>query len=206
MCARHLTARTDRVTGTPASAVQDGGSAYDFAFADIDGKPIPLSSFRGKVVLVVNTASRCGFRSQYRDLQAVWERYRDRGLVVLGVPSNDFADQEPGTDAQIKSFCEANFDVRFPMTAKVHVSGRNAHPFYRWAARELGFFAKPRWNFHKYLVGPDGRLADWFSTPVSPTSRRVTRAIEVQLSRLGATRARPTVGRAQRSDPAAGRT
>jgi glutathione peroxidase len=158
-------------------------TAYSFEFTSIEGQPLPMKSFNGKTVLIVNTASRCGFTRQYDDLQALWERYRDLGLVVVGVPSNDFGNQEPGTASQIKSFCEVNFDVDFPMTSKVAVKGEDAHPFYRWAAQQLGSSAKPRWNFHKYLISPDGRLVDWFSTPTSPTSKRVLRAIEAQLTK-----------------------
>ena len=160
-------------------------TAHDFDFTSIDGDPLPLSAFAGKAVLVVNTASRCGFTRQYGDLQTVWETYRDRGLVVLGVPSNNFGNQEPGTEAEIKRFCEVNFDVDFPMTEKVAVKGPEAHPFYRWAAEELGANAAPGWNFHKYLVGPDGKLADWFPSPIAPTSTAVTKAIEGQLDRVG---------------------
>lgn len=156
-------------------------SAHAFEFTSIEGEPLPLESFEGKAVLIVNTASRCGFTSQYGDLQAVWEQYRDRGLIVLGVPSNDFGSQEPGTESEIKQFCEVNFSVDFPMTTKVHVKGEAAHPFYRWAAEELSATAKPRWNFHKYLIAPDGSLVDWFATPTSPTSDRVMRTIEAQL-------------------------
>ena len=156
-------------------------TAHSFAFTSIEGQPLPMNSFSGKAVLLVNTASRCGFTRQYNDLQAVWERYRDRGLVVLGVPSNDFGSQEPGTESEIKQFCEVNFNVDFPMTSKVHVRGGEAHPFYRWASQELGSSAKPRWNFHKYLISTDGQLVDWFSTQTSPASERVLRAIEGQL-------------------------
>jgi glutathione peroxidase len=165
----------------PAAAADSAGSAHDFSFTSIEGQALPLSDFKGKVVLLVNTASRCGFTAQYADLQAVWERYRDRGLVVLGVPSNDFGGQEPGSEAQIKEFCEVNFDVDFPLTSKVHVVGKAAHPFYRWAATQFGFAAKPRWNFHKYLIGPDGQLAEWFATTTKPTSSKVIEAIEAQL-------------------------
>lgn len=161
----------------------DTKSAHAFTFTSIEGSPLPLASFEGKTVLVVNTASRCGFTKQYGGLQTVWKRYRDRGLVVLGVPSNDFGNQEPGTAAEIKNFCEVNFDVDFPMADKVHVKGENAHPFYRWAARKLGPNAKPRWNFHKYLIAPDGKLVAWFSTTTSPTSTEVTRTIEKYLVR-----------------------
>lgn len=166
-----------------ASAAGEGvaGTAHDFAFVSIEGEPLPLSDFKGKAVLLVNTASRCGFTPQYSDLQAVWERFREAGLVVLGVPSNDFGGQEPGSEAEIKTFCTVNFDVDFPMTEKVRVTGDRAHPFYLWAANQLGFAAKPRWNFHKYLIGPDGRLVDWFSTPTTPSSDRVTKAIQALL-------------------------
>jgi len=156
-------------------------TAHSFDFMSIEGQPLSMERFSGKAVLLVNTASRCGFTRQYDNLQAVWERYRDRGLVVLGVPSNDFGNQEPGTETEIKQFCGVNFNVDFPLTSKVHVKGDDAHPFYRWANDELGSAAQPRWNFHKYLISPDGQLVDWFSTPTSPTSQRVLRAIEVQL-------------------------
>jgi glutathione peroxidase len=156
-------------------------SAYDFSFTAIDGGALPLSDFKGKAVLVVNTASECGYTPQYKDLQAVWERYRDRGLVVLGVPSNDFGGQEPGTEAEIKRFCERQYAVDFPLTAKVHVTGGEAHPFYQWAAEVAGEAASPRWNFHKYLLGPDGGLAAWFPTKTSPTAKDVTAAIDETL-------------------------
>lgn len=168
----------------PAAAEEGVTTAYSFNFTSIEGEPLPLSAFAGRVVLLVNTASRCGFTPQYSDLQAVWSRYRAAGLVVLGVPSNDFGGQEPGSEAEIKQFCEVNFNVDFPLTSKEHVVGESAHPFYRWAAAELGFVAKPRWNFHKYLIGPDGRLVDWFATTTKPTAQRVIDAIEAQLARL----------------------
>ena len=156
-------------------------NAHGFEFTSIAGKPLPLETFKGKAVLVVNTASLCGFTHQYADLQSIWESYRDRGLVVLGVPSNDFGSQEPGSEAEIKQFCEVNFDVDFPMTAKVHVKGDEAHPFYKWAKQELGALSQPRWNFHKYLIAPDGRLVDWFATTTSPSSEKIVRAIEGHL-------------------------
>ena len=173
--------------GLPAIA-QDRVSAHDFAFTSIEGDPLPLSAFAGKVLLVVNTASLCGFTRQYGDLQEVWSRYRDSGLVVLGVPSNDFGGQEPGSEAEIKNFCEVNFDVDFPLTEKERVAGEGAHPFYAWALGELGPEAGPRWNFHKYLVGPEGRLVGWFPTRTKPTAPEVTEAIEAQLDRLGTDR------------------
>jgi glutathione peroxidase len=166
-----------------AEASMSGKTAYEFSFMSIEGEPLPLSAYCGRAILVVNTASLCGFTRQYGDLQALYEKYRDQGLIVLGVPSNDFGNQEPGEEAEIKSFCEINYGIDFPMTEKTKVTGSRAHPFYKWAAGELGSSAKPRWNFHKYLVGPDGRLVGWFSTSTSPMSGKVIRAVELQLKR-----------------------
>jgi glutathione peroxidase len=157
------------------------GSAHDFDFMSIDGQALPLKGYAGKAVLIVNTASFCGYTDQYRDLKTIWDRYRDRGLIVLGVPSNDFGSQEPGSDSEIKAFCQANYDVDFPLTAKVAVTGAGAHPFYRWARQELGAMRAPSWNFHKYLVGRDGRLITAFETTVRPTASQVQRAIEAAL-------------------------
>jgi len=171
------------VTVSPASAAASDAGAHAFSFTSIEGEPLPLASFAGKTLLVVNTASFCGFTHQYAALQELWERYRDRGLVVVGVPSNDFGGQEPGSESEIKQFCEVNFSVDFPLTTKEHVKGEAAHPFYKWAGRELGPAAGPRWNFHKYLVSPDGRLAGWFPTMMSPTSDEVTAAVEAHLPR-----------------------
>jgi glutathione peroxidase len=156
-------------------------SAYDFSFVSIDGKPLPLAAYRGKAVLVVNTASFCGFTPQYEGLQTLWERYRNKGLIVLGVPSNDFGQQEPGSEKEIKEFCQVNFNVDFPLTRKEKVIGGDAHPFYRWAAAELGEGASPRWNFHKYLIGPSGAIAEVFPSKVEPLSAGLLRAIEANL-------------------------
>ena len=153
-------------------------TAHDFSFTSIDGEPLSLSQFQGKTVLVVNTASFCGFTPQYEGLQALQDRYADKGLVVLGVPSNDFGRQEPGSSAEIKDFCDTNYHITFPLTEKEVVSGDQAHPFYRWARAELGAFAAPKWNFHKYLVGPDGKLVEWFATTTKPGSSGVIQAIE----------------------------
>ncbi|MEM6666158.1 MAG: glutathione peroxidase, partial [Pseudomonadota bacterium] len=130
--------------GEPAHAAnQEPGKAFTFDFRTIDNKPMPLEQFRGKALLVVNTASFCGFTGQYGDLQDVWERYRDDGLVVIGVPSNDFGEQEPGTAEEIKTFCEVNFDIDFPLARKVAVKGADAHPFYAWARETLGAAKAP---------------------------------------------------------------
>ena len=164
--------------------MQGGDSgAHQFSFAGLGGGELPLSAWRGKPVLVVNTASFCGYTPQYRDLEALWQKYRDRGLVVLGVPSNDFGAQEPGTAAEIKDFCESNYAVDFPLAEKVRVVGGSAHPFYRWVAGELGEGGAPRWNFHKYLIGPDGQLAGTWPSQVRPTDAAVMREIEPLLPR-----------------------
>ena len=152
--------------------------AHAFAFASIDGKPLPLDRFRGRPLLVVNTASFCGYTPQYAELEALYERYRDRGLAVLGVPSNDFGAQEPGTAAEIASFCTTRYSVQFPLTEKAHVVGAEAHPFYRWIESELGEGGTPRWNFHKYLIAPDGGLAGAWPSSVKPLALEIVTEIE----------------------------
>lgn len=163
------------LAGTAAAAALDWRA---LALERIDGRPLEGAQLADKVVLVVNTASFCGYTPQYEGLQALWERYRDRGLVVLGIPSNDFGEQEPGSATEIKAFCEVNFKVTFPLTTKQKVRGAGAHPLYRWAAAEGGMLATPRWNFHKLLVGRDGRLIGAFPSAVEPTSAQLTQAIE----------------------------
>lgn len=153
-------------------------SFHDFEFTAIEGQPLPARSFAGKAVLVVNTASFCGYTKQYTGLQALYEKYRDRGLVVLGVPSNDFGQQEPGSESEIKEFCEANFAIDFPMTTKQQVKGAGAHPFYKWAKDQVGVIGSPKWNFHKYLIAPDGALKDWFSTTTAPDAAKLVKAVE----------------------------
>lgn len=156
-------------------------SAHDFSFTAIGGAPLPLARFAGKAVLVVNTASECGFTPQYAGLEELWRRYCARGLVVLGVPSNDFGRQEPGTEEEIAAFCAARYGVDFPLTAKVRVIGGEAHPFYRWIAEEFGEAATPKWNFHKYLVAPDGSLREVWPSKVEPLSKALTDALEAAL-------------------------
>jgi len=157
-------------------------NAHDRSFNTIDGKALPLAEFKGKAVLVVNTASACGFTPQYAGLQKLWEQYRDRGLVVLGVPSNDFGAQEPGDENAIATFCTERFAVDFPMTEKVAVIGGDAHPFYEWIAETLGEDAAPRWNFHKYLIDTSGDLAAMWPSNVEPLSEEVIEAVEAALA------------------------
>jgi glutathione peroxidase len=153
----------------------------DFSFSGINGAALPMSRFAGKPVLLVNVASACGYTPQYADLQRLHETYAGKGLVVLGVPSNDFGAQEPGSEEQIRRFCETSFGVTFPMTAKQTVSGGSAHPLYRWIASQLGEGAAPKWNFHKYLIGRDGELVEAWPSRVGPMSKEVTGAVEKAL-------------------------
>ncbi|MBX9696529.1 MAG: glutathione peroxidase [Alphaproteobacteria bacterium] len=153
-------------------------NVYDFSFRTLQGeKPLPLSSFKGKVILVVNTASKCGFTPQYKGLEALYQQYKDQGLVILGVPSNDFRGQEPGNADEIASFCEINYGVTFPLTAKAHVRNKEAHPFYIWAGHHFRRWARPQWNFHKYLINRKGELIDYFFTTTNPSAPRLRAAI-----------------------------
>jgi glutathione peroxidase len=158
-------------------------SAHGFSFPAIGGGTLDLAAFAGKAVLIVNTASECGYTPQYAGLQELWRRYRDRGLMVLGVPSNDFGAQEPGDESAVETFCRTNYGVDFPLTAKQPVIGGAAHPFYRWVATEFGEAAMPKWNFHKYLVAPDGSLAALWPSTVEPLDPGITEAIEAALPR-----------------------
>jgi glutathione peroxidase len=156
-------------------------SAHDISFERIDGGPLPLSTFKDKVVLVVNTASKCGLTPQYNGLEKLYSDYKDKGLVVLGVPCNQFAGQEPGTEGEIQTFCATNFGIDFPMTAKVDVKESGRHPFYAWAQDELGEPAVPVWNFHKILVGKDGRAIRAFGPRTEPQDEELVSAIEAAL-------------------------
>lgn len=168
--------------GSKASAeAASGKTAYDFSFTGIAGDTLPLSQFKGHPVLVVNTASECGFTPQYKDLQALHEQYGEKGLVVIAVPSNDFGGQEPGSNDQIKEFCVMQYGVNFVLAAKEHVKGEEAHPFYVWAREQKGALAAPKWNFHKYLIAPDGTLAEWYASTTSPLSEKITQRIEQML-------------------------
>ena len=155
--------------------------AYDYKFNDIEGSELNLNKFKNKVIVVVNVASQCGFTKQYEDMQKVWENYQNKGVVMLGVPSNDFGKQEPGTSEEIKNFCEAKFGITFPMTAKVSVKGENAHPFYIWARENHGKSAIPKWNFHKIIISKDGKVLDTFASMTNPSSKRFIKAIEKAL-------------------------
>jgi glutathione peroxidase len=153
-------------------------TAFDFQLNSLTGEPLDLKQFAGRPLLVVNTASKCGFTSQYEGLQTVWSAYRDRGLVVIGVPSNDFGAQEPGDATEIGAFCSRNYGVTFQMAEKIHVKGAEAHPLFRWLGEQGGMLSKPRWNFFKYVVAKDGSLATWFSSVTKPDSAKLRAVLD----------------------------
>ena len=159
-------------------SANEGKLAYDFTFKDLDGSTINLSEYKGKVIIVVNVASQCGFTNQYEDMQKVWEKYQSKGIIMLGVPSNDFGKQEPGSNSEIKNFCEAKFGISFPMTEKVSVKGKNAHPFYIWAREKHGKSAIPKWNFHKIIIDKNGRIANTFTSITNPSSKKFIKTLE----------------------------
>jgi glutathione peroxidase len=152
--------------------------AYDYKFNDLDGSELSLNDFKNKVIVVVNVASQCGFTNQYEDMQKIWDKYQDKGVVMLGVPSNDFGKQEPGSNEEIKNFCEAKFGITFPMTEKVSVKGSSAHPFYIWAKENHGKSAIPKWNFHKIIIDRFGKVSKAFSSMTNPSSRKFIEVLE----------------------------
>jgi glutathione peroxidase len=161
------------------TAQQGHHTAYDFSFQTLIGKePMPLAQYKGHVLLIVNTASQCGFTPQYEALEKVYLDNKDKGLVVIGVPSNDFGGQEPEDSEEIANFCRINYGVTFPMASKEVVSGKNAHPFYQWARSELGFGTAPKWNFHKYLIDREGKLVTYFNSTTSPEATRVKEVLQ----------------------------
>ena len=154
------------------SIAENSGVAYDYKFNSIDGGQINLNDYKDKVIVVVNVASRCGYTPQYEDLQTLYDEYKSRGLIIIGVPTNNFK-QEPGTNNQIKDFCETNFGITFPMTEKINVIGTNSHPFFKWAKEDFGISAIPKWNFHKIIIGKNGKIQDTFASFTKPTSKNL---------------------------------
>ena len=150
---------------------ENSGMAYDYSFNGIDGGKIKLSDYKNKVIVVVNVASRCGYTPQYEDLQTLYNDYKNKNVIVIGIPTNNFK-QEPGTNDQIKDFCETNFGISFPMTEKINVIGANSHPFYKWAKKDFGMGAIPKWNFHKIVIGKEGKIEDTFASFTKPTSKK----------------------------------
>ena len=158
-------------------------NAYSYSFKDINEEDvINLSDYKGKTLVVVNTASLCGFTYQYDGLQKLYDDYKDQGLVVMGVPSNDFGNQESGTNSEVKEFCESTFSITFPLTEKNVVKGKDAHPFFKWSKKELGFIGGvPRWNFHKIIIGKDGNAIAGYTALTRPSSKKFISEIEKAL-------------------------
>ena len=154
--------------------------ATEFSFNDTECKEISLADYKKKVILVVNVASRCGFTNQYEDLQTLWNKYKDKDLVIVGVPSNNFR-QEPGSNEEIKNFCETTFGINFPITEKLNVIGANAHPFFLWAKKNYGSGAVPKWNFHKIIIGKNGKVVETFASITRPSSKKFISAVEREI-------------------------
>ncbi len=153
---------------------------YEFKISSITGETIDLSTYRNKVILIVNVASYCGFTRQYQDLQNLWEKYQSKGLIVIGIPSQSF-NQEKKTNEEVKNFCEVNFGINFPITSIYNVKGEKAHEIFKWAYKNHGKSAVPKWNFHKILIGKDGKISDTFLSFTNPMSAKITRAIDKAL-------------------------
>ena len=151
---------------------------FDFKINTINGDELNLSTYKGKTVLIVNVASNCGFTKQYDDLQNLYDIYSKKGLVILGIPSNQFGNQEPGSEDEIKDFCKTNFNITFPMTSKYDVKGENAHPIFLWAKKSFGNSTVPKWNFHKILVNKNGKIVDTFASFTNPKSNKIIKKIE----------------------------
>ena len=150
---------------------------FDLDIKNISGEELNLSQFRGKIILLVNVASKCGFTKQYSGLQELYEKYKKKGLVIIGIPSNQFGGQEPGSNNDIKKFCETNFNITFPITNKVNVKGENSHEIYQWAKKNYGNSTIPKWNFHKILINQEGKIEDTFSSFTEPTSTKIINKI-----------------------------
>ena len=151
---------------------------YDLNIKSINGDELNIAGMNGKTILLVNVASNCGFTKQYDELQKLYDNYRDKGLIVIGVPSNQFGGQEPGTESEIKDFCETNFNITFPITSKYDVKGSNAHPIYLWAKETYGKSAVPKWNFHKILINKEGKIEDTYLSFTNPLSNKITKKLE----------------------------
>lgn len=167
-------------SGKPAG--RPARDIYSFSVRSIDGKSVPLSEFRGRTLLIVNTASKCGFTPQYESLEQLYDRYRDKGFEVLAFPANNFLNQEPGTHREIREFCTTKYGVTFSLFEKISVKGRNIAPLYAWLTRDSGFPGNIEWNFTKFLVGPDGRVVARFGSRTDPLSPEITRRLEETLA------------------------
>ena len=157
---------------------QVNANVYEFSFTSIDGKIIKLSDFKGKPIVIINTASLCGFTSQYSDIEKLFKNYADKDLTIIAVPSNDFGNQELSSNKEVKEFCTTNFNTSFLLTEITHIKGDNGHPFFNWVKNEAGFLAFPKWNFYKYLINREGELVSWYASITKPTDTKVIKIIE----------------------------
>src|ERR1700736_5763915 len=174
------------ILGTTLMAAEK--TVFDYTLNSIDGQPAPLSVYKGKVILLVNVASRCGYTPQYTTLEAVYEKYKDQGFTIIGIPANNFGSQEPGSDQEIKTFCSSKYHVTFPMMSKVSVKGDDKTPHYKFLTDKSpnpGSRGDIKWNFTKFLIGPDGRVITRFEPDVTPDAPQVTAAIEKALATIG---------------------
>ena len=160
---------------------ENSKNLFDFSIDSINGDKLNLSKFKGKTILLVNVASKCGFTNQYTDLQNLYDLYKDRGFVIVGIPSNQFGGQEPATEDEIKNFCETNFNINFPITSKYEVKGDNAHPIYIWAKETYGKSTVPKWNFHKILINKEGKVEETFASFTKPMSKKIINVLETVL-------------------------
>ena len=151
---------------------------YKFNFNSIDGKEINLNDFKGKPIFIVNTASLCGFTYQYSDIETLHQKYKKDGLIIIGIPSKDFGNQELSSNQKVKEFCNINFDITFMLTEITNIKGEKGHPFFKWVKNEAGFLAFPKWNFYKYLINKEGFLVKWYSSTTRPNSDKITRDID----------------------------
>ena len=152
--------------------------AYQFNFNSIDGKEINLNDFKGKPIFIVNTASLCGFTNQYSDIEILHQKYKKDGLIIIGIPSNDFGNQELSSNNKVKEFCAINFNISFMLTEITNIKGEKGHPFFKWVKEEAGFLAFPKWNFYKYLINKEGLLVKWYASTTKPNSKKITAQID----------------------------
>ena len=157
-------------------------NVYEFNFISIDGKMIKLGDFKGKPLVVINTASLCGFTSQYGDIEKLFQNYADKGLTIIAVPSNDFGNQELSSNKKVKEFCTINFNTSFILTEITNIKGEKGHPFFNWVKKEAGFLAFPKWNFYKYLINREGKIVSWYGSVTKPTDVKVIKNIEKIIS------------------------
>lgn len=174
---------SDASANSSSKASSKISNVYSFSFEGLKDKKIDLANFKNKVILIVNTASKCGFTNQFGSLEKIYQKYRDQGFEIIGIPSNDFGGQEPLANNEILSFCQKNYNITFTLTQKQIITGKDAHPLYKFAEEKFGVIGSPKWNFHKYLIDRNGQLVDFFISSTTPDSDKITKAIEKELKK-----------------------